>query len=37
MKMAVVVLLLAVVCYFLIPVLVPPVTAHGSCQSLQAE
>ncbi len=38
MKIAVgVVLLLAIACYFLLPVLVPPVVAHGSCQSLQAE
>lgn len=38
MKMiVVVVLLLAFTCYFLLPALVPPVEAHGSCQSLQAE
>lgn len=33
----VVVLLLAFTCYFLLPVLVPKVEAHGSCQSLRAE
>ena len=38
MKMTVgVVLLLAFACYFLLPALVPPVAAHGSCQSLEAE
>ena len=38
MKITIVVLLLlAVACYFLFSALVPPVAAHGSCQSLQAE
>lgn len=33
----VVVLLLAFTCYCLLPVLVPKIEAHGSCQSLRAE
>lgn len=38
MKMIVVaVLLLAFICYFFVPVLVPPVDAHGSCSGMKAE